>query len=109
MPVEIIGDVQSPGTPTKGVGGGDIASAATIALTKYLHRVTGAAAVSLITLPYDGFEGTLALLPTGAFTLATGGAQAGLNFPVGLASTAVVGKVLFVTFHKGQALWYPSY
>jgi hypothetical protein len=97
------------GGPSQGIKGTDIASAATIAPTNYLHLVSGTAAVSLVTLPYADFAGTIALRPTGAFTGATGGSATALNKPIGLAFTAVVGKILFLTYDPTSSLWYPSY
>lgn len=99
----------SPATPTKGITGATIASAATIAPTRLLHPVSGTAAISLITLPYAGFAGMLYLRPTGIFTLATGGTPTTLNKPVGLAATAVVGKILGVFYDPTTDLWYPTY
>lgn len=108
--LEFLG-LQSPGTETKGIQGADIASAAGVidTPTHYLHRITGALAITLIPLPYPGFAGTIAIVPTGAFTGATGGVATATNKPIGLAFTAVVGKVLFLTYAPAQGLWYPSY
>lgn len=100
-----------PGTETRGIQGADIASAAGLIATPThkLHRVTGTAAITLIPLPYPDFAGTIRLLPTGAFTGATGGAATAMNKPIGLAFTAVVGKPLDLTYYPAQGLWYPSY
>lgn len=73
----------------------------------YLTAVSGVAALATIDLPYIGFTGTIAFRPTGAFTGVTGGATTNLTGAIGLAFTAVVGKILFLTFDG--ALWYPSY
>lgn len=99
------------GGPSQGVKGTDIASAAGLiaAPSAYLSAVTGALAVTLIPLPYDGFHGTIALRPLGAFTGATGGVATAVNKPIGLAFTAVVGRILFLTYDPSSGLWYPSY
>ena len=101
--------VQSPGTPTKGVEGATLASAATMAPTSYIHYVTGTAEVTLITLPYTGFAGTICFIPAGAFTGATGGTATATNKPVGKAFTAVAAKALYLTYVPSLGLWYPSY
>lgn len=101
--------LSSPGGATQGIEGATVASAATIALVRYITTVSGVAAISLITLPYEGFAGTVAVIPSGIFTLATGGVATSLNKPVGLAATSVVGKVLFLTYSPAAGLWYPSY
>jgi hypothetical protein len=99
------------GTLTQGVKGVDVASAAGLIAVPgaYLTLVSGTAAITLIPLPYPGFHGTLAFRPTGAFTGATGGTATATNKPIGLAFTAVVGKILFMTFDPVSDLWYPSY
>lgn len=101
----------SPGTPTKGIEGVTIASAAGLiaGVTHYLHTISGTAAITLIPIPYDGFAGTIAVRPTGAFTGATGGVATATNKPVGLNFTAVTGKILFLTYFPSTGLWYPSY
>ena len=101
----------TPGTPTRGILSTAIAAAATIAPTHYLTSVSGTTEVTLITLPYVGFAGTLALLPLDnpCFTGATGGVATSTNKPVGLAFTAVQLKVLYMTYVPSTGLWYPSY
>lgn len=103
----------SPGTLTQGISGPDVPSAAGLLVVtsplRYSQRVSGALAITLIPLPYEGFEGTIALIPTGAFTGATGGTATAQNKPIGLAFTAVVGKTLFLTYLPSTGLWYPSY
>lgn len=103
--------LQSPGGPTQGIEGATLASSAVTSLpvTHYLHAVSGTAAQVLVDLPYDGFAGTIALRPTGVFTLATGGVATATAKAIGLAATAVVGKVLFLTYYPSTGLWYPSY
>jgi len=81
-----------------------IASAATIAPTKQITFISGTAAVVTITAPTpisDG-GGTITLIPTGAFTWTTAG-------NIALAGTAVVSRVLTMTFDVTTAKWYPSY
>lgn len=102
-------DFATPGTLTRGTEGATIASASTIAPVKRMHPVSGTTQITLITLPYDGFEGEIALFPTGAFTGATGGSASGLNKAIGLAFTAVTGRVLKLNYLKSTGLWYPSY
>lgn len=81
--------------------GGTLASAATIAVTHQIHKVSGTAEIATITPPYTAFTGVVILIPTGIFTTATSG-------NIGLASTAVVGKALIMTMHS-DGKWYPSY
>lgn len=99
------------GTQTKGNVGIAIASAAGLIAepTAYLTTVSGALAITLIPIPYPGFSGTIAFRPTGAFTGATGGVATATNKPIGLAFTAVVGRILFLTYDPTSGLWYPSY
>lgn len=99
------------GGPTQGNLGGTLASSATVslAITSYLHPVSGVAAQALVDLPYVGFSGTIALRPTAVFTGVTGGTPTTLSKAIGLAFTAVVGKILYLTYDPGTALWYPSY
>ena len=82
-----------------------IASAATIAPTALITFISGTAAISTITAPGDFSTGGgfLILIPTGNFTTTTVGGN------IGLASTAVTGKALFMTYDKTTAKWYPSY
>lgn len=75
--------------------------------TAKIHHISGTLAITLIPVPYVGFQGTLIFIPDAIFTLATGGAQAGNNYPIGLAATAVVGKAMHLTFDG--SFWYPSY
>lgn len=72
--------------------------------------ISGTNALTTISVP-SGFKGMIALRPTGAFTGATGGTWADdgivTSIPIGLAFTAVVGKILYM-FTDGL-LFYPSY
>lgn len=82
------------------VVGGAVASAATITLTGPVTPVSGTNAISTINLPYAGFTGPAYLMPTGAFTLATGG-------NIAKASTAVVGQAMTIVWDGVK--WNPSY
>ena len=72
-----------------------------------ITTVSGTVAVSTIAVPWPGFTGTIKYIPTAAFTGTTGGTETDIVKPVGLAFTAVVGRVLDLSCdgHK----WYPSY
>jgi hypothetical protein len=73
----------------------------------YLTVISGTNQLTSIDLPWLGFTGTIAFRPTGAFTGATGGTSTSSTGAIGLAFTAVVGKILLMTYDG--ALWYPSY
>ena len=62
--------------------------------------VSGSAAINTIGLPYNGFIGSIVLIPTGAFTTTTSGNIAN-------SSTAVVGQALTMTYDGSK--WHPSY
>ena len=79
-----------------------IASAATIAPTCKNTVVSGTTEITTITLSGTDFQGSINLIPTGAFTGATGG-------NIGKAFTAVAGKTLTMTYLQSTGLWYPSY
>lgn len=80
----------------------DIASATTIAPVNSMHIVSGTTAIVNITVPFTGFQGTIILLPTGAFTWTAAGNIAVLG-------TAVVSRALYITYNPTTAKWYPSY
>lgn len=81
--------------------GGAIASANTITVTNAIHHVTGTTLIKTINLP-QGFSGSITLIPDGAFTTdATGN--------IAIASTAVVGKALILTYDPATTKLYPSY
>lgn len=69
--------------------------------------VSGTVALTTIDLPWPGFTGTIQYIPTAAFTGATNGTATDTAKKIGLAFTAVTGKVLHLTFDG--SLWYPSY
>ncbi len=98
------------GGPTLSNEGTTLASGTSpLVPTNYLHFVSGTSAITLVTIPYAGFAGTIALSPTGVFTGAIGGSATSVNKPIGLNFTAVVGKTLFLTYYPSTGLWYPSY
>jgi hypothetical protein len=81
-----------------------IASATTIAPTTPIAFVSGTTAVVTITAaaPISTGGGTITLIPTGIFTWTTAG-------NIALAGTAVVSKVLTMTYDATTTKWYPSY
>jgi len=64
-----------------------------------ITRVSGTEAITSITIPYAGFQGTIILIPTAAFTWTTAG-----NIQV--AGTAVAGRSLFFTYDPNAVKWY---
>jgi hypothetical protein len=83
---------------------GTIASASTIAPVKEITYISGTAAIATITpqMPITGTNGTIILIPTGAFTWTTAG-------NIAIAGTAVVGRALHMTYTAITDKWYPSY
>lgn len=80
-----------------------MASAAGVLTPTYpITVVSGTAAITGITVPYDGFQGTIILLPTGAFTWTTA-------TNIAVAGTAVVSRSVHFTYNPVTAKWYPSY
>ena len=81
-----------------------IASAATIAPTKPISFVSGTTTVDTITAPapISAGGGSITLIPTGIFATSTAG-------NIALATTAVVGKALILTYDATTTKWYPSY
>lgn len=72
-----------------------------------ISTVSGTVAITTIDIPWPGFTGVIKYIPTAAFTGATGGAATDTSKPVGLAFTAVIGKVIELAFDGTK--WYPSY
>lgn len=68
----------------------------------FMTQVSGALALTGITLPYATFSGMIALIPTGTFTW-----TAATN--IALAGTAVVGKLLLFAYLPSTGKWYPNY
>jgi hypothetical protein len=83
---------------------GTIASASTIAPVKQITYISGTAAIATITAqsPIAGANGTIILIPTGAFTWTTAG-------NIAISGTAVVGRALHMTYTDSTSKWYPSY
>lgn len=81
-----------------------LASATTIAPTTQIAFVSGVAPVVTITVPspISLGGGQITLIPTGIFTTTTAG-------NIALASTAIVGKALIMTYDATTTKWYPSY
>jgi hypothetical protein len=83
-----------------------IASAATIAPTAAVTHITGTTAIVTITVSsgctVTGMACTIKLIPDGLWTTTAAG-------NIAIASTAVVSKVLEMTYDQTTAKWYPSY
>lgn len=81
-----------------------IASGSTIAPTKAVTFISGIATIATITPPanFASTGGQLTLIPTGLWITNTAG-------NVALATTAVVGKAVIMTYDSGTSKWYPSY
>ena len=81
-----------------------IASATTIAPTTPIVIISGTTAIVNITAPspISAGGGQITLIPTGAFTTTSAG-------NIAIASTAVVGKALIMTYDATTTKWYPSY
>ncbi len=93
-----------PGLTTKlSEANATVASTTNITLNSDITIVSGTAAVETIIGQFGGgFGGVAVLVPTAAFTTVTTG-------NVAIASTAVIGKALIMTFVKSTGKWYPSY
>ena len=81
-----------------------VASAATIAPTKWISFVSGTTAIDTITPPalITSKAGEIVLIPTGLWTTTTAG-------NIALATTAVVNKALTLYWDSGTSKWHPSY
>ena len=81
-----------------------IASASTIAPTAPITFISGTTAIVTITAPspISAGGGKITLIPTGVFTTTSAG-------NIAIASTAVVGKALTMTYDSTTTKWYPSY
>lgn len=81
----------------------DVASAAGLVVPGGpLFTMTGTSAITGFTLPVGFAGGSFCTMPTGAFTWTTA-------TNIGLAGTAVVGRVLCFTWNSSTGKWYPSY
>jgi len=92
------------GGQQQSLDGGVVASVAGVmpAPTGFITVVSGALAITGITLPYPTFSGMFCYIPTGAFTwtVATN---------IALAGTAVVGKALLFVYLPSTGKLYPNY
>ena len=81
-----------------------LASATTITPTTQIAFVSGVTPIVTITAPspISLGGGTITLIPTGVFTTTIAG-------NIALASTAVVGRALTMTYDATTTKWYPSY
>jgi hypothetical protein len=80
-----------------------VASAASAILPSGpLFTSSGTAAITGFTIPVGFKSGSFSIIPTGAFTWTTAG-------NIGLAGTAVVGRVLTFTWDAAASKFYPSY
>ena len=90
-----------PGTFSK-LSESTLASATTLTPTTEVVRVTGVTAIVNITVPAtSNFSTVLYVIPTGIFTWTAAG-------NIGLAGTAVVGKLIIFVYSRSQKKWYPS-
>lgn len=93
--------VSSPDFPQ--VGATVASPAGVLTPTGTIFIVSGTNAITGITVPKGMASGmTITLIPTGAFTTTTA-------TNVAIASTAVVGKALIMTWNDVSGKWYPSY
>lgn len=88
-----------PGTPTRGVVGGDLEADVTIKPTYLIHKVTGSAKIDTIEPPYEGFAGFVVL----AFE---GGASISADGNVNAAFTAEPGSVALLLWLPGATSWF---
>lgn len=81
-----------------------IASAAVIAPTKEITFISGVTAINTITAPapISAAGGQITLIPTGLWSTTLAG-------NIALATVAVVGKALILTYDVTTTKWYPSY
>ena len=90
-----------PGTFSK-LSESTLASAITLVPKTEVVRVTGTVAIVNITVPpTSNFSTVLYVVPVGVFTWTTAG-------NIGLAGTAVVGKLIVFVYSKSQNKWFPS-
>ena len=88
------------GPETESVLGSPIASATTIAPDHGIHHVTGVAAIQNITVPWEGFSGTIRLVADGTWSLLNTG-------NINSAVTAAAGNIIQLTYDPTNAKWYP--
>lgn len=85
--------------------GAVLASAATITPTNTVHHVSGTTQITTITAPAIATGSnsvSVGLIPDGLWSTGTSG-------NIALGSTAVVSKILWLTYDPAQSKWYPSY
>jgi hypothetical protein len=80
--------------------GAPVASNSSMAPSGPIFHVTGTNTINTIGLPYAGFTGCIRIIPDAVFSTGTSG-------NIAIASTAVVSKVLEMTYDGTK--WYPSY
>jgi hypothetical protein len=99
-----LGSIIMSGLTAASAAAPTIASATTIAPTKAITFISGVTPIVTITAPspISLGGGTITLIPTGIFTTTTAG-------NIALASTAVVGRALTMTYDVTTTKWYPSY
>lgn len=78
--------------------GADIASAATISITSYMHAITGTATISTIRVPLN-FAGLLLLASRNGFALTTGG-------NIARAVTTAAGQLVIAAYFPVDRVWY---
>jgi hypothetical protein len=100
---EVFEPFQSVGGQNLSLDGGTQASVAGVwgPPTGYMTVVSGALAITGITIPYPAFQGTIVLIPTGAFTWTTA-------TNIALAGTATIGRAIHFTYYPQTQKWYPS-
>ncbi len=91
---------QAHNTATQQVGP-PIASDTTIAVSNYMHHVTGTNAISTIK-PSPGHSGPIALIADGAFSLTTGGNIAIAGGPY------TAGQHVSLVYDDQMGMWFPS-
>ncbi len=79
--------------------GADIAAAASITPSAYMHVVTGTAAISRIGTPPRYAGGPLVLIAADGFSLATGG-------NIASAAAVTAGTAVVLNYHSRNKLWY---
>lgn len=77
--------------------GNDIASAATINITNYIHQVTGAVAVATINVP-TGFSGSVVLYARDGFSVTSAG-------NITPAASIAAGHGILLAYHAGISKW----
>lgn len=98
---------QNAGDQLSSVIGPDLASAATLSPTHFIHRVTGNTSIKDINPPWPGFQGSIVLLPADASTFSTL-TTGTTGTKILLASTGVQFKALELVY-DGNTGWWPSY